>query len=460
MENTLKENKMGTERIPRLLFSISVPIIISMLVQALYNIIDSIFVAQYDSTGTATAALTIAFPIQNLMIAVAVGLAVGTNALLSRSLGQKNYDKASVIAGQGFFLTLCGYLLFLVFGLFFVPLFVGVQSDAGTALYNMGVQYTEIISVFSIGVFIQVVCERLLQATGKSILSMVVQLSGAVVNIILDPIMIFGLLGCPRLGVSGAAIATVIGQAVSGILGIILNLKYNKEIRFSLKNLIPKFQILREMLAIGIPSVLMQAISSVMTFSMNLILTSFEEVGEIALGVFGIYFKLQSFVFMPVFGLNNGMVPIVAYNYGAGKRDRIYATMKLSAAAAVSYMILGFAVFQLFPSALLGMFNASEAMLEIGRYALRIISISFIMAGFSIVSISVCQALGKSIYSLIVSICRQLVVLIPSAYLLSLTGEVKNVWWAFPIAELVGCTLCITFLIHVLRTVLHKRGEL
>lgn len=450
---------MGTERIPRLLFSISVPIIISMLVQALYNIIDSIFVAQYDSTGTATAALAIAFPIQNLMIAVAVGLAVGTNALLSRSLGQKNYDKASVIAGQGFFLTLCGYLLFLVFGLFFVPLFVGVQSDAGTALYNMGVQYTEIISVFSIGVFIQVVCERLLQATGKSILSMVVQLSGAVVNIILDPIMIFGLLGCPRLGVSGAAIATVIGQAVSGILGIILNLKYNKEIRFSLKNLIPKFQILREMLAIGIPSVLMQAISSVMTFSMNLILTSFEEVGEIALGVFGIYFKLQSFVFMPVFGLNNGMVPIVAYNYGAGKRDRIYATMKLSAAAAVSYMILGFAVFQLFPSALLGMFNASEAMLEIGRYALRIISISFIMAGFSIVSISVCQALGKSIYSLIVSICRQLVVLIPSAYLLSLTGEVKNVWWAFPIAELVGCTLCITFLIHVLRTVLHKKEK-
>ena len=450
---------MGTERIPRLLFSISVPIIISMLVQALYNIVDSIFVAQYDSTGTATAALAIAFPIQNLMIAVAVGLAVGTNALLSRSLGQKNYDKASVIAGQGFFLTLCGYLLFLVFGLFFVPLFVGVQSDAGTALYNMGVQYTEIISVFSIGVFIQVVCERLLQATGKSILSMVVQLSGAVVNIILDPIMIFGLLSCPRLGVSGAAIATVIGQAVSATLGIILNLKYNKEIRFSLKNLIPKFQILREMLAIGIPSVLMQAIGSVMTFSMNLILTSFEEVGEIALGVFGIYFKLQSFVFMPVFGLNNGMVPIVAYNYGAGKRDRIYATMKLSAAAAVSYMILGFAVFQLFPSALLGMFNASEAMLEIGRYALRIISISFIMAGFSIVSISVCQALGKSIYSLIVSICRQLVVLIPSAYLLSLTGEVKNVWWAFPIAELVGCTLCITFLIHVLRTVLHKKEK-
>ena len=450
---------MGTERIPKLLFSISTPIIISMLVQALYNIVDSIFVAQYDPTGTATAALAIAFPVQNLMIAVSVGLAVGTNALLSRSLGQKNSEKVNTIAGQGIFLTLCGYLLFLVFGLTLVPLFVGTQADIGTTLYDNGVEYTTIISLFSIGVFVQVVSERFLQATGKSMLSMIVQLSGAITNIILDPILIFGLLGCPRMGVKGAAVATVVGQAVSALLGIIMNLKFNKEIKFSLKNFIPQIKILREMLAIGIPAVLMQAISSVMTFAMNLILTSFEQVGEVALGVFGIYFKLQSFIFMPVFGLNNGMVPIVAYNYGAGKRDRIYATMKLSVVIAVSYMLLGFGTFQLFPKALLGMFNASVQMLLIGTQALRVISISFIMAGFSIVSISVCQALGKSIYSLIVSACRQLVVLIPAAYLLSLTGDVKNVWWAFPLAELVGCSLCITFLIHVLRTVLHKQHK-
>ena len=450
---------MGTERIPKLLFSISTPIIISMLVQALYNIVDSIFVAQYDPTGTATAALAIAFPIQNLMIAVSVGLAVGTNALLSRSLGQKNSEKVNTIAGQGIFLTLCGYLLFLVFGLTLVPLFVGTQADIGTTLYDNGVEYTTIISLFSIGIFVQVVSERFLQATGKSMLSMIVQLSGAITNIILDPILIFGLLGCREMGITGAAVATVIGQGVSAVFGIVLNLRYNKEIKFSLKNIIPQVKILREMLAIGIPAVLMQAISSVMTFAMNLILTSFEQVGEVALGVFGIYFKLQSFIFMPVFGLNNGMVPIVAYNYGAGKRDRIYATMKLSVVIAVSYMLLGFGTFQLFPKALLGMFNASPQMLLIGTQALRVISISFIMAGFSIVSISVCQALGKSIYSLIVSACRQLVVLIPAAYLLSLTGDVKNVWWAFPLAELVGCSLCIAFLIHVLRTVLHKQHK-
>ena len=452
MSTQLTENKMGTMKIPRLLFSTSIPIIISMLVQALYNIVDSIFVARYDSVA-GTGALTIAFPIQTLIIAVATGFGVGMNALLSRSLGQKNKEKADLAAGQGMFLTVCAYLVFLIFGLFITKPFVAMQTEEGGLLYQYSVDYISVVCAFSIGVFVQVTCERLLQATGKSVFSMITQLSGAITNIILDPILIFGLLGAPEMGIKGAAIATVIGQAVSAAVGIMLNFTINREITLKLKNLIPKLRVLKEMLAIGIPSVLMQAIGSVMTFTMNNILLKFSEA---ALNVFGIYFKLQSFVFMPIFGLNNGMIPIVAYNYGAEKKERIYAAMKLAAITAASYMLAGFAVFQLIPHVLLGFFNASAEMLEIGKMALRIISISFIMAGFSIVSISTCQALGKSIYSLIVSVIRQLLVLIPAAYLLSLSGNVNLVWWAFPIAELVGCTACIIFVNIVLKkTVSH-----
>ena len=456
MSTQLTENKMGTMKIPRLLFSTSIPIIISMLVQALYNIVDSIFVARYDSVA-GTGALTIAFPIQTLIIAVATGFGVGMNALLSRSLGQKNKEKADLAAGQGMFLTVCAYLVFLIFGLFITKPFVAMQTEEGSLLYQYSVDYISVVCAFSIGVFVQVTCERLLQATGKSVFSMITQLSGAITNIILDPILIFGLLGAPEMGIKGAAIATVTGQAVSAAVGIMLNFTINREITLKLKNLIPKLRVLKEMLAIGIPSVLMQAISSVMTFTMNNILLKFSEA---ALNVFGIYFKLQSFVFMPIFGLNNGMIPIVAYNYGAEKKERIYAAMKLAAITAASYMLAGFAVFQLIPHVLLGFFNASAEMLKIGVPALRTISISFIMAGFSIVSISTCQALGKSIYSLIVSVIRQLLVLIPAAYLLSLSGNVNLVWWAFPIAELVGCTACIIFVNIVLKkTVSHIKSS-
>lgn len=447
MDVQIKENKMGTMKIPSLLFSISIPIIISMLVQALYNIVDSVFVARYDSVA-GTGALTLAFPIQTLMIAVATGFGVGMNALLSRYLGQKKKDRADLAAGQGLFLTACAYLIFLIFGLFITKPFVAMQADEGTLLYEYSIDYISVVTVFSIGVFIQVTSERLLQATGKSVLSMITQLSGAITNIILDPILIFGYLGAPEMGIKGAAIATVIGQAVSATVGIILNFTVNREITIKLKNLIPKLRILGEMLAIGIPSVLMQAIGSVMTFTMNNILLKFSEA---ALNVFGIYFKLQSFIFMPIFGLNNGMIPIIAYNFGAEKKERIYATMKLAAITAVSYMLLGFAAFQIIPGVLLGFFNASAEMLEIGIPALRIISISFMLAGFSIISISTCQALGKSIYSLIVSVARQLVVLLPAAYLLSLSGKVSLVWWSFPIAELVGCTCCIIFVRRVLK---------
>ena len=444
----IKENKMGTMKIPKLLFSISVPIIISMLVQALYNIVDSIFVAQYDNIA-GTGALTLAFPIQTLMIAVATGLGVGMNALLSRSLGQKNKEKGDLVAGQGIFLTACGYLIFLLFGFFLVKPFVAVSADKVSTLYQYSVDYISTVTVFSIGIFIQVTCERLLQATGKSVLSMITQLSGAIVNIILDPIFIFGFFGVPEMGIKGAAIATVIGQAVSAVMGIIFNLTKNPEITLKLKNFLPNLRILGEMLVIAIPSIVMQAIGSLMTFSMNNILLKFS---ESALNVFGIYFKLQSFIFMPIFGLTNGMIPIIAFNYGAQKKERVYSTMKLSAVSAVAYMLVGFTAFQTVPEFLLGFFNASQDMIAVGVPALRIISISFMLAGFSIVCISTCQALGKSIYSLIVSIIRQLVVLIPAAFLLSLAGNVNLVWWAFPIAEVFGCASCIIFVTRVLRS--------
>lgn len=443
---------MGTMSIPKLLYSVSVPIIISMIVQALYNIVDSVYVARFDPNA-GTGALTIAFPVQNLMIAVSVGLAVGMNALLSRSLGQKNFEKANIIAGQGFFLTACGYALFLITGLFLVEPFVAMQAERGTLLYQYSVDYLSVVCVCSFGVFIQVVTERLLQATGKSFPSMIIQLSGAVINIILDPILIFGWIGFPEMGVKGAAVATVVGQCVAAAIGIVLNITVNKEIKLKIKNFVPKFDLIKEMLAIGIPSVLMQAIGSVMTFSMNLILKGFSQT---AMNVFGVYFKLQSFVFMPVFGLNNGMVPILSYNYGAKHKHRVYATLRLGIFTAIAYMLLGFAVFQLVPDVLLGFFNASDEMLATGRVALRIISISSVFAGFSVIVSSACQALGKSIYSLIVSVGRQLVVLIPAAFLLSLLGKVSLVWLAFPIAEIVSLLLCVFFLLRVMKKAFPK----
>ena len=452
MEMTRKENKMGTMGIPKLLYSISIPIVISMLVQALYNIVDSVYVAQFNNDA-GTGALTAAFPIQNLMIAVSVGLAVGMNALLSRSLGQKNFEKANVIAGQGFFLTFTGYLLFLVIGVFFVDMYASTQAAEGTLLYEYTVDYLSIVCICSFGVFVQVVTERLLQATGKSFYSMLIQLSGAVINILLDPVLIFGWFGLPAMGVKGAAIATVIGQCFAGVLGIILNLTVNKEVKIRIKNFLPRMDLIREMLAIGIPAVLMQAIGSVMTFSMNVILIGY---GTAPYNVFGVYFKLQSFVFMPVFGLNSGMIPIVSYNYGAGKKERVYATVKLASLTAIVYMLLGLAVFQIIPETLLGFFNAGAEMLSVGKVALRIISLAFVFAGFSVVASATCQALGKSVYSMIISFGRQLVVLIPAAYLLSLTGNVDLVWLAFPIAEIVSLLLCIYFLIRVLKIAFPK----
>ena len=455
MTETVKENKMGTMKIPKLLFSISVPIIISMIVQAMYNIVDSIFVAAYNNSE-GTGALTLAFPIQNLLLASSVGLAVGINALLSRSLGQKKFDKANKIAGQGFFLMSCAYVLFLIFGIFFTGMYATSQSGGNALLAEYATDYISVICIGSMSVFIQVLAERLLQATGKSVYSMITQAAGAIINIILDPILIFGYFGLPEMGVLGAAVATVIGQAFAAIIGIFFNLKFNKEIRIILKNFLPDGELIKEIMIISIPSVLMQAIGTVMTLSMNTILMGFSVT---AMNVFGVYFKLQSFVFMPIFGLNNGMVPIISYNFGARRPKRVYSVMKLSYAVAIGYTLLGLLIFQLFPDTLLSLFNAGEEMLEIGRVALRTISWSFLFAGFSIISISTCQALGKSIFSLFVSIGRQLVVLVPAAFLLSLLGEVRYVWWAFPIAELMSVLLCTVFLIISVRGAFGKKTE-
>lgn len=467
MAEALKENKMGTMRVSRLLFTVSIPIIISMLVQALYNIVDSVFVAKLDPIH-GTGALTLAFPIQNLLLAVSVGMAVGINALLSRSLGQKNFNKANQIAGQGFFLMACGYLLFLVFGIFLTKYYVDFQVKSMPLEEGMNLetlskftnQYVAMVSICSFGVFIQILAERLLQATGKTVLSMAIQLSGAIINIILDPILIFGVpvLGIPKMEVFGAALATVIGQVVAAVVGIVLNLAFNKEIKIKIKNFIPEGKLIVEILTISIPSILMQAIGTVMTLAMNKILIKFS---LNAVNVFGIYFKLQSFVFMPVFGLNSGMIPILSYNYGAGKPKRVFKTMKIAYIAAVAYILLGLVAFQFFPGTILSIFDSADGKLDIamGITALQTISWSFLFAGFSIISIASCQALGKSIFSLFVSIGRQLVVLIPAAFLLSLFGEVKYVWWAFPIAEFASLLLCALFLIITLKSAFGKKKD-
>lgn len=442
-----KGNKMGTWPENRLLLNMSVPIMISMLVQALYNVVDSYFVAQLADGEDALAAVALAFPVQNLMIAVSVGVGVGINALLSRSLGEKRKDKADLVAMQGVFIEFVCFLIFFLVGLFGAKAIIGIQTNDPKIL-EYATDYLWICCVFSIGVFMQVTFERLLQATGRTVLSMITQGAGAITNIVLDPIFIFGWLGVPKMGVAGAAVATVIGQCVAAVVGLVCNLLCNKDITFRIKNIIPHPRIIKQILVIGIPSVVMSAIGSVMTFSMNQILIGFHKT---AVAVFGLYFKLQSFVFMPVFGLNNGMIPIVAYNYGARNRSRITKTIRYSLLYAVGIMTAGLLLVQCFPGLILDMFNADDAMKAMGISAFRIISLCFVFAGASIVMGSVCQAVGKSIYSMFTSIGRQLVVLIPVAYLLSLTGDVNMVWWAFPIAELISLGLSFIFFRTVMK---------
>nr|WP_276925522.1 MATE family efflux transporter [Faecalibaculum rodentium] len=442
----MNENKMGVQPVNRLLVSMSVPMMVSMLVQALYNVVDSIFVASLSED--ALTAVSLAFPWQNLMIAVGVGTGVGVNAWLSRCLGEKDQRSANATAENGIFLAMASYLVFAVTGMLISRPFFTLQTSSAV-IAEEGFQYMWIVSVFGIGLFLQTMNEKILASTGRTNLTMVSQLAGAAINIVLDPIMIFGLFGFPALGVAGAAIATVTGQIIGGLLGVWFNSRLNREIQIRFRGFRPDRGIIGHIYSVGLPSIILQSIGSIMTFSMNQILISFSTT---AAAVLGVYFKLQSFVFMPIFGLNNGMVPIVAYNYGAAKPVRIMKTLKLAIAYALSIMGVGLLLFQLLPGVFLDLFQASDNMKSIGIPALRIISLCFVPAGFGIICGSFFQAMGHGMIAMWVSIVRQLGALIPLAWLLSRTGQLNLVWLAFPLAEIVAVVITTFGLRRVIRT--------
>lgn len=449
------ENKMGTMPIGKLLFNMSLPMMISMLVQALYNIVDSIFVAKLSEN--ALTAVSLAFPLQTLLIAVGTGTGVGMNALLSKSLGEKNFKKANATASNAAVLYFFSYLVFFILGFTIVrPFYASQIGNADQEIMELGIEYLSTVMIFSFGLLAQVFFERLLISTGRTIFSMTSQLTGAITNIILDPILIFGLLGAPKMGVTGAAVATVIGQCVAALVAGFCNHRYNHDVKLKFHGFRLDFHIIGTIYAVGIPTIIMQSIGSVMTYCMNRILIEFSST---ATAVFGVYFKLQSFFFMPVFGLNNGITPIIAYNYGAGQRKRMLKTIKLSMLVAFCLTFIGFLCFEGIPQILLSMFNASDEMLTIGVPALRIIGIHYLIAWFCIVSGTVFQALGKAFFSMIVSIMRQLFVLIPAAYILAKLGGLHVVWWSFPIAEVISLMVSSFFLVRINRTIISRVPE-
>ena len=449
------ENKMGTMPIGKLLFNMSLPMMISMLVQALYNIVDSIFVAKLSEN--ALTAVSLAFPLQTLLIAVGTGTGVGMNALLSKSLGEKNFKKANATASNAAVLYFFSYLVFFILGFTIVrPFYASQIGNADQEIMKLGIEYLSTVMIFSFGLLAQVFFERLLTSTGRTIFSMTSQLTGAITNIILDPILIFGLLGAPKMGVTGAAVATVIGQCVAALVAGFCNHRYNHDVKLKFHGFRLDFHIIGTIYAVGIPTIIMQSIGSVMTYCMNRILIEFSST---ATAVFGVYFKLQSFFFMPVFGLNNGITPIIAYNYGAGQRKRMLKTIKLSMLVAFCLTFIGFLCFEGIPQILLSMFNASDEMLTIGVPALRIIGIHYLIAWFCIVSGTVFQALGKAFFSMIVSIMRQLFVLIPAAYILAKLGGLHVVWWSFPIAEVISLMVSSFFLVRINRTIISRVPE-
>jgi len=443
--NSLQENKMGVMPIGKLLANMALPMVMSMLVQALYNVVDSIYVSQISES--AVTALSLAFPIQNIQIGFAVGIGVGVNSLLSKSLGEHNQEAANRTAGNGITLMAIVTIVFMLFGVFGVRPYFEIQSTV-TETVESGIAYSRICCIMTLGVFMSILCERLLQATGRTVHTMITQSTGAIVNIILDPIMIHGWFGLPAMGIAGAAWATVIGQWVSALLALYFNIKFNPDIHFGKRYLKLDATIVKMILTVGIPSIVMNSIGSIMNFGMNQILQGFTET---ATSVFGIYFKLQSFFFMPLFGINNATISIIAYNYGARKPERIIKTLRIAITAAVCLMATGLLVFQLLPDLLLGMFNPSPEFLSIGRAALRTISWSFPIAAVCISLGASFQALGNGIYSTITSICRQLVVLLPVAFLLSLSGHVNSVWLAYPLAEIASCAVTLFFFVRIYR---------
>ena len=445
MSDTLRENKMGTMGEGKLLFNMAAPIIISMLVTALYNIIDSIYVSQVSES--AVTALSLAYPIQNLEIAAALGIGIGVNAHLSRALGERNQKAVNRAAGNGAFLAICCAVLFVTFGIFGTRPYFLAQSQVQETVEG-GIAYTSICCIFSAGIFLEILGERLLQASGKTVFTLISQGSGAVINIILDPLFIHGGLGIPALGVAGAAIATVIGQWCGAFISFGLNLKFNTEVHFGLKYLIPKKSAVAPILAVGLPTFIMNGIGSVMTFGLNQILQGFQET---ATGVLGVYFKLQSFFFMPLYGINNAAISILAFNYGAKKPQRIMKTLKVACIAALVIMVTGFAVFEIAPQLFIGMFNPSEHFMEMGCVALRIISIGFPIAADCVILTALFQGLGNGVDSAVISVCRQLLVLLPVAWLLSLSGNVNLVWWAFPISEIASAMVSVVLFIRLYR---------
>jgi len=446
-ERPMKENKMGVMPVGKLLVNMALPMIISMMVQALYNVVDSIYISRISES--AVTALSLAFPVQNLQIGFAVGIGVGVNSLLSKSLGQKNQEQANFAAGNGVVLMLLGGIAFFLFGMFGVRPYFEIQSTVYETVEG-GIVYTRICSTLAVGLFIQILGERLLQSTGRTVHSMIGQASGAITNIVLDPVFIFGVpaLGIPAMGIAGAAVATVIGQWVGAAIVWYFNFRQNPDVHLGFKYLRLHKKVVGPILTVGIPSIVMNSIGSLMNFGMNQILQGFQET---ATGVFGIYFKLQSFFFMPLFGLNNATISVIAFNYGARRPDRMVKTQKIASGAAMTMMVIGLLVFQLMPRVLLSMFNPSQEFLRIGCVALRTISLSFPLAAIAI-SLGACfQALGNGIYSTIVSICRQMLVLLPVAYLLSLTGEVNAVWLAFPIAEVISAATTLLLFRRIYR---------
>ena len=441
----LPENKMGVMPIGKLLINMALPMIISMLVQALYNVVDSIYVSQISEN--AVTALSLAFPIQNLQIGFAVGIGVGVNALLSKSLGQKDQENANFAAGNGAVIMVIATIAFMIFGIVGVEPFFRIQTDVPATL-EASITYTRICSIGCLGVFISILCERLLQSTGRTIYTMITQSMGAIINIILDPILIHGQLGLPAMGIAGAAWATIIGQWASAILGIIFNLTCNPEVHLHPKYFRLRGKTVAPILTVGIPSVVMNGIGSVMTFGMNQILQGFRET---ATSVFGVYFKLQSFIFMRLFGLNNATISIIAYNYGARRPERIMKTLKISSISALTLMSTGMLIFQFAPELLLSMFNPSQDFMTMGCAALRTISFAFPIAAVCIALSASFQALGNGIYSTIISLARQLIVLLPAAYLLSLSGDVNLVWWSYPIAEIISGALTFYFFLRIYR---------
>ena len=443
-----KDNKMGTQPVGKLLFTMALPMIISMLVQALYNIVDSIYVAGISEN--AVTALGLAFPIQNLLIGFSTGIGVGMNALLSKSLGEKDQHRANLAAGNGILLTVIAMGLFVLFGIFGSEAYFAVQCDDADIMQK-GADYTAICCIFSLGLFVEILGEKLLQASGRTIYTLFIQGTGAIINIILDPFLIFGFGGWSGMGIAGAAVATVIGQWVAAVMAVVFNIKCNPDVQFSAKYLKPSADVIKPILTVGIPSIVMMAIGSVMNFGMNQIFLGFENTGKTAAGVFGVYFKLQSFFFMPVFGLNNATIPIVAYNYGARNPKRITATLKRAVLSVMCIMLLGLLVFQTLPELLLAPFQPSDDFLRMGISALRIISSIFPLAAIGIALGASFQALGNGIYSTVTSLCRQLIVLLPSAFLLSLSGDVNLVWWAFPIAEVFSLLVTLFFFVRIYR---------